>query len=169
MVTLVGNENDLDDLLEDLITLDFDAAEAYEAAIERMDDSSYREKLSQFREDHLRHTRELGQALSAMGEDAPKGPGPKQYLTKGKVVIANLMGDAAILRAMLSNEADTNKAYERAVDNPVVTPEVKKILQRNLEDERRHKEWIEDTLDRRRDMPEAAGRKKTSAEQRDRP
>ena len=40
----------------------------------------------------------------------------KALLTKGKVVIAGLMGDEAILQAMRTNEADTNTAYERAVN-----------------------------------------------------
>ena len=38
----------------------------------------------------------------------------KSYLTQGKVILANLIGDLTILRAMRSNEIDTNTAYEFA-------------------------------------------------------
>lgn len=146
MATTVGNENELNDLLKHLIRLDYDAAEAYAAAVDRLNSTTFKNTLSLFREDHLRHTRELGQILSARGESPPDGPGGKRFLTKGKVVIANLFGDTAVLHAMLSNESDTNTAYERAVKNPVADDEVRKVLQRNLEDERKHKHWIEDAI-----------------------
>jgi hypothetical protein len=45
-----------------------------------------------------------------MGRTPPKEGDMKALLTKGKVVIAGLMGDAAILQAMRTNEADTNTA-----------------------------------------------------------
>ena len=51
-----------------------------------------------------------------MGRTPPKEGDMKALLTKGKVVIAGLMGDEAILQAMRTNEADTNTAYERAVN-----------------------------------------------------
>jgi hypothetical protein len=64
----------------------------------------------------LRHITELGDILSSMGRTPPKEGDMKALLTKGKVVIAGLMGDEAILQAMRTNEADTNTACERAVN-----------------------------------------------------
>jgi hypothetical protein len=64
----------------------------------------------------LRHITELGDILSSMGRTPLKEGDMKALLTKGKVVIAGLMGDAAILQAMRTNEADTNTAYERTVN-----------------------------------------------------
>ena len=43
MVTTVGTESTLEDLLEDLIQLDYDAADAYQAAIDRLEDRRFRE------------------------------------------------------------------------------------------------------------------------------
>jgi rubrerythrin len=148
MATLAGNETKLSELLHDLVKLDFDAAEAYEAAIERLENEEFRTALAEFRQDHLRHARDLGKAMAGLNLKAPPGPGAKQYLTKGKVIIADLFGDQAILMAMLANEKDTNTAYERACANAVATPEVRHVLQMNLQDERRHREWIEDAIDR---------------------
>ena len=76
----------------------------------------YRNALAEFERDHLRHITELGDILSSMGRTPPKEGDMKALLTKGKVVIAGLMGDEAILQAMRTNEADTNTAYERAVN-----------------------------------------------------
>jgi hypothetical protein len=52
------------------------------------------------------------------------------------------MGDEAILQAVRTNEADTNTAYERAVKFSGLPSNTQDVLQRGLEDERRHCEWI---------------------------
>jgi len=146
MTTTVGTENTLESLLEDLIQLDYDAADAYQAAIDRLENSSYRTRLAEFNRDHLRHSTELGEILSDMGRTPPKEGDMKALLTKGKVIIAGLMGDEAVLQAMRTNEADTNTAYERAVNFKGLQANTREVLQRGLEDERRHCEWILETL-----------------------
>jgi hypothetical protein len=67
------------------------AADAYQAAIDRLENSSYRNALAEFRRDHLRHITEFGDILSSMGRTPPKEGDMKALLTKGKVVIAGLM------------------------------------------------------------------------------
>lgn len=138
------------DRLNDLIQLDFDAIEAYQAAIDRLSDPEYRQNLGAFMNDHERHTRELSERVTSLG-GTPKTKGDaKRILTKGKVVLANLAGDKAILKAMKSNEDDTNKAYENAVNDPAcrAVETVLSTLERGLSDERRHREWIVNTLER---------------------
>lgn len=142
MATTVGTQTDLNELLESLIELDFDAAEAYEAAIDRLDDPERKRKLGEFRADHLRHTNELGKILQDSGRTPPSGGDFKRMLTKGKVVMAALAGDKAILKAMKTNEDDTNTAYERAVNNDIVPAQVRDTLRGGLADERRHRDWI---------------------------
>jgi hypothetical protein len=118
------------------------AADAYQAAIDRLENSSYRNALAEFKRGHLRHITELGDILSSMGRTPPKEGDMKALLTKGKVVIAGLMGDEAILQAMRTNEADTNTAYERAVNFKDLQANTRGVLQYGLADERRHCEWI---------------------------
>jgi uncharacterized protein (TIGR02284 family) len=142
MTTTVGTENTLEDLLEDLIALDYDAADAYQAAIDRLENARFKQKLMEFKGDHLRHIEELGEILAGMGRTPPKEGDMKSLLTKGKVVMAGLIGDKAILEAMRTNEADTNTAYERAVKFQGLALTARDALQRGLEDERRHCEWI---------------------------
>lgn len=146
MVTTVGTENTLEDLLNDLVQLDFDAAEAYRAAIDRLENPTYKSALSEFRDDHLRHTRELGECLRTLGKPVPTQGDAKQILAKGKVVIGGLMGDQAILRAMQSNEDDTVTAYDRAVKFKDVPESVLDILERGDQDEHRHCQWIRSKL-----------------------
>ena len=138
MVTTVGAESDLVILLADLVQLDFDAVDAYQAAIDRLDNPEWRATLASFRDDHLRHTAELGEALRGMGIVPPSGGDIKSMLTQGKVVMAGLVGDEAVLRAMRTNEADTNTAYERAVQFPDLHSGIRDMLEAGLADERRH-------------------------------
>lgn len=146
MVTLVGTQTNFIDALRELVELDYDAVAAYEAAINRIESEVYKEKLNEFKADHERHIQEISNILSKHNEEAPEGPSSKQWLTQGKVVIANLMGDEAILRAMLTNEVDTNTAYERMNEREDEWSDIQDILKKGLEDEKRHKQWIEECL-----------------------
>lgn len=129
--------------LKELVRLDFDAIEAYDAAIERLDNPGDAEKLSEFRQDHVRHTENLGSILRNLNEEVPDGPDLKRVLTEGKVVIAGLGGDKAVLRAMQANEKVTNTAYEKALQANGTDAATRETLQHNLDDERRHKAWID--------------------------
>jgi uncharacterized protein (TIGR02284 family) len=149
MVTTVGTESTLVDTLNNLIQLDYDAIEAYDAAIDRLDNAEYKARLKEFRADHVRHTRDLGAAVTGLGGKPARQGGAKSLLTRGKVMMADLMGDRAILQAMRSNEDDTNTAYERAVKAADGTPAVATALRAGLDDERRHRAWIEQALSAR--------------------
>lgn len=146
MSTSVGTQDKFVDALYQLCELDYDAVEAYQAAINRLDNEEYKNKLSEFKADHQRHIREIQAILAKHNADAPDSPSAKQLLTQGKVVLANLFGDNAILKAMLSNEVDTNTAYERLNSRADEWDDAKDVLKRGLEDERRHKSWIENVL-----------------------
>lgn len=145
--TLAGTQSDPHRLLEELIKLDYDAIEAYDAAIERLSDPESKARLTEFRQDHARHVENLSAHLQALGRTAPTGPDMKRVLTKGKVVLGGLMGDEAILKAMKSNEDDTNAAYERA-SRQELSMDLKETIRRNHADEKRHRAWIEERLAR---------------------
>jgi hypothetical protein len=109
MVTTVGAETHIVDLLSDLIQLDYDAADVYQAAIDRIGNRQFAAALSAFREDHLQHVAELSTILTAMGQMPPEQGDMKSLLTRGKVVLGGLIGDRAILEAMRTNGADTTQ------------------------------------------------------------
>ncbi len=142
MATTVGTERHLEHLLEDLIRLDYDAAAAYQAAIDRLETPGFKAAMRTFKADHLRHTRELSECLRELGETPPREGDLKQILTKGKVVLGGLLGDKAILRAMRTNEDDTVTAYDRAVKHSAVTASILRVLERGQMDEHGHRQWI---------------------------
>lgn len=156
MATRVGTQEQFVDALYELCELDYDAVEAYQAAINRLDNNQYKNQLQQFKADHERHIREIKNLLKQHNAEFPEGPSSKQLLAQGKVVLANLFGDDAILKAMLSNEEDTNTAYERLNSRTDEWEDAKDILRRGLEDERRHKQWIEQTLNQSSSSRKAA-------------
>lgn len=147
MATMVGTQKDIADLLNSLIELDFDAVEAYEAAIERLQDENDKAKLSEFKGDHERHVRDLQPLVEELGEQAAQKADIKHVLTKGKVVLAGLAGDRLIMLAMKTNEDDTNQAYDRAVSRADLPAHIHTVLERNRDDERRHREYIEHRLE----------------------
>ena len=148
MATLIGKETQVVNLLINLVELDFDAIGAYQAAIERLDSPLCKGMMQQFMQDHERHTRELSQIIIELGGKPPTSGDLKEVLTRGKVVVGQITGDSGILMAMQSNEDDTNTAYERAVARLDVTERTRVLLGRCLEDERRHRAWIANELDR---------------------
>jgi uncharacterized protein (TIGR02284 family) len=146
MATTKGTESNLVDLLNSLIELDYDAIEAYKAAVSRVDALSDRGQLATFMQDHQRHVTDLTTLVEVHGGEPAQHGDMKQVLTKGKVVLSGLVGDKIVLAAMKTNEDDTNAAYERALNHPGLPPEVQTVLEQNLADERRHRAWIENRI-----------------------
>lgn len=145
MATVTDTKEIVSDL-NDLIELDYDAIAAYQTAIERLENDAYKIKLTEFLGDHERHIVELGKlVLNEGGTPAAEGDARK-VLTQGKVVMADLAGDEAILKAMKSNEEQTNSKYEDAVETGY-PEDIQAALQRGLADERRHKAWLVEILD----------------------
>lgn len=147
MATMVEKNKDLARLMNDLIALDFDAIEAYEAAIARVKTATDKEQLTRFMGDHQKHVTDLTPLVRELGEE-PQGTADfKRVLTKGKVVLAGLIDDENVLRAMKSNEDETNRAYERALQQAGVPERILTVFQKNLGDERRHRAWLVQRLE----------------------
>ncbi|SHI68775.1 protein of unknown function [Roseomonas rosea] len=142
MVTMVGTEATLTGLVENLLLLEHDAIAAYEQTIERLENPAYKAKIAEFKADHDRHVQELTALATSIGATPYREGDAKQLLTTGKVALASIMGDAATLQAMRSNEEDTVTAYERASGHADATPEAMAMFRRAHSDELRHREWM---------------------------
>ena len=132
--------------LRGLAQLDADAVGAYDAAVSRVDEPIIRDKLNEFRIDHLRHVQELNAfILQFGGEPVELKPDFKGSAMKVATAASSMMGTHAALAAMLGNEEFTNRAYEHALRFEW-SPEVRTLVEKNREDERRHVAWIQDAL-----------------------
>ena len=129
-------------VLSELCHLDFDALAAYEASLERIEDASLKDTIATFRDDHKAHIDALNTMLVQRGEDKVTEADFKKVLTKGKVVIAGLINDKAILKAMVVNEEVTTKAYEKALDHDGFSAAERVAIEGHWADEKRHKHWF---------------------------
>lgn len=144
-MTDVLNSEEIISELNDLIELDYDAIAAYKSAIEKLEEQGLKNQLSEFLIDHQKHIKNLSQHVRDAGGEPADGPDMMKVLTTGKVAIAQLGGDDAILKAMRVNEEVTNKKYEHeAAKN--YPPDINSTLDSNLADERRHRAWLETAI-----------------------
>ncbi|MEZ4308314.1 MAG: DUF2383 domain-containing protein [Polyangiaceae bacterium] len=68
MATMVAKDKDLARLMNELIALDYDAIEAYEAAISRLKAANDKEQLTRFMADHQEHVSALTKLVRDLGE-----------------------------------------------------------------------------------------------------
>lgn len=132
--------------LNDLIQLDYGAISAYGAAIDHLRDLTVIEKLQEYKMDHERHVEQLQAKVKELGGRPKHHRDFKHVIIKGKVLFAHLQGDEAILRAMKAHEDLTNEAYEEAIDALQGQEKVDSLIQRNLQDARIHRAWLEHAL-----------------------
>lgn len=147
MVTMVGEECSIEELVTDLISLEHDAIAAYESCMARLDNKELSAQIAIFKQDHLQHLKVLTEMARELGVQAPPGGDLKKMLTTGKIALAEVMGDAAILKAMKTNEDDTVTAYERAIRHEDAIPATKAFFMSAHLDEERHRAWMSTTAD----------------------
>ena len=143
MVTTAGIDGDVEGLVIGLIQLEFDTIAAYDGTIARLSDGSLRRQVARFREDHLRHLSFLRDLARDLAIEAPQEGDSKEWMATGKVAIAGVAGDAALLMAMKTNETDTIVAYQRASRHPDATETSRDFFAKALADEQRHRDWME--------------------------
>ena len=132
--------------LRALVKVDMDAVRAYDRAIEETDVPAVKKRFQSYRDDHQRHIRELSEVIRESGGEIPDmKQGIRGFLVRGFTDIRSRSGTYGALRAMRSNEKYTNIKYEDAAEWET-GPLLKEIMFRNLDDERRHLNYIEQEI-----------------------
>jgi rubrerythrin len=145
MTAFMSKQNDFLNAIQALVELEYDTREAYEEAIKKISNDDYKIKLNEFCQDHEHHIMELSKILQNHNEPTTAKPSiVKYFITKGKVVLGEVIGDQTILAAMASNEIDTNIAYERINARHDRLDDAKEILKQGLKDEKKHKKWFDE-------------------------
>ncbi len=130
------------ELLGTLARLDAEAAHAYAAAAEVVEDDETRSQLERFAEDHLRHVEDIGRMLAAMGEEAAGVPtDPGTMLLPALVRMAAPLGMPSVLLALLNDEQVTSASYDDAVGY-AWDDDAERVLERCRADEERHLRWL---------------------------
>jgi competence ComEA-like helix-hairpin-helix protein len=152
------DEADLVALLA-LAEMDLGAAAAYQIGAHCFEDEDPKvsETLLSFREDHLRHVESLERLAVAMGGEPIDRDQANESVLARLAEAAEALGPRAAILAMISNEQLTNSTYGSILEIEW-EDEVKKVLERNFEDERRHLSWLEQNRERfaeEEEQPEA--------------
>ncbi len=138
---------DMVEQISDLVKLDWDAAECYDRAMEKMETPDVHQNIHSFADDHRRHVDRLSEYLESIGETAPeKSKDIKGYLMEGFAAIRSSTGEIGALKALHTSEKMTNKAYREAVENENLGDEAMRIVMDNYDDEKRHIAYIEEVL-----------------------
>jgi uncharacterized protein (TIGR02284 family) len=137
---------DVIEKLQDLVHLDYDAAQAYDHAIAKVDILTVRSELSVFKQDHERHITDLTRLIKALGGAPKVARDVKGYLIEGMTALQSALGTKMALKAMRTNEKLTNKVYEETLEAPLPA-NVRAVVERNRDDERLHLDYIERALD----------------------
>lgn len=145
--TPVVKENDVYGDVKDLMTLSYDAVKAYDAAIKRLEDTLSKTVFQEFKNDHEHQISELSAFLQSCCQELSEEDELKTFLTQGRIFIAELFGDKAIIAAMRSNEIDTTSAYKRLLNRKDIKNDLKQILEEGYECECRHLKWMESHVD----------------------
>ena len=142
--------------LRNLAQLDVDAVGAYDVAIARVEVPLVRERLNDFRVDHVRHLQDLNALIQRFGGELVElKPDLKGTAMRSLTAMTSLMGTEAALVAMLGNEEFSNRAYELAL-NFEWSPEVRSLIEKNRRDEERHITWVRDAVRNRPWVAEGA-------------
>jgi rubrerythrin len=127
--------------------LDIDAAEAYNQALRKIDDTEVFQTISHFRNDHLRHIKELSAAVISLGgKPIEHKQDIKGYFIEGFTALRSITGMEGALKAMQGNERITTARYERAL-HMNFPPNLLALVQRNYADEARHLSQIQRLLE----------------------
>jgi rubrerythrin len=134
--------------LNDLLQLDHDALQSYALAIKEVEHPAYRETLRRFRTDHERHVEELTALIRAHGGLPIELPHPTGVAKLAKQAAGGVGGDRRVLLAFRANERQARDKYARAERRSEAWPEdVRAVVRRAADDETRHYEWADATLE----------------------
>lgn len=134
--------------LNDLLQLDHDAVQSYTLAAKQLDSAAYRETILRYRADHERHIVELTELIRNHGGMPVELPHPTGVAKLAQQAAGALTGtDTQVLIAFRNNERQARDKYARAADPAASWPEeVREVVRRGAEDERRHYEWVDMTV-----------------------
>lgn len=135
------------EVLMALAQLDLEAALAYEAAAEVVEDGEIEEQLGEFARDHRRHIEGIARVLSTGG-----GAGLSRPPSRATGLLAELarlsapLGAGALVLTLLADEQLTNLSYEDALAYEWDDLH-EAMLEQFRADEERHMRWLSDKAD----------------------
>lgn len=142
----IGKQDDFKDAMQGLLELENNTKSLYELAIDKITNEEYKNKLSEFKEEHVYHIQKLHEFLNNKEQISIMVGIIKPLMNTIKLEFANLIGDKAKLASVLDNEMETHKVYERLNARHDKWLDTKEFLKQALKDEKKHRSWLEETI-----------------------
>ncbi len=137
------DKKEIVDLLVSTMNLDYDAVQAYSRAIDNIQTEGIRQHLMLYRSDHERHIRELGEMISSYGGgEVEPNRDIRGVFLEGMTALQGQFGERAAIMACETGEKFVNNRYRSVVSRDLPT-DVKDLVSRNYEDEKRHLKYIQ--------------------------
>jgi len=146
-MTAIGSENEISLLLRRLIELDYDTIKICETSIKHIENPHHKRTLRLFCMTHGQHIRNLKNVMYALDFTPPNGPTARHLLQEGRIIIADMSGDAAVLNIIHANKKSLAEAYERASSNSCASDGVRSILRMHCMEEQKQSLWLEKALE----------------------
>jgi rubrerythrin len=147
------NTNEIVETLGILMLIDFDAAHAYEEALENTNDSSFVKdsaahvQLTLFRKDHQSHVFTLSERILGMGGNPPPHSNDfRAYIHKDFISPLNVGSSREIFETLQRNEQMVSNMYARALEQDL-PEDIKTLLKKHFNDEQKHLGYIESVLE----------------------
>ncbi|MBE0534605.1 MAG: ferritin-like domain-containing protein [Phycisphaerae bacterium] len=135
------------DEVSGLIKLDWDAAECYDRALEKIETPDMHRTIATFADDHRRHVDRLSEYMVSIGETPPeRSKDIKGHLMESYAAIRSATGEVGALKSLHTSEKMTNKEYRKALENENLAEEAHAIIMDHYEDEKRHLMYVEEVL-----------------------
>ena len=141
-----GKQENFLDAMKDLLELEQDTKALYEQAIGKIENDDCKANLNEFKEDHATHIQKLSELLNKKEQTSTMGSVIRPLMDTIKLEFASLIGDRAKLSSILNNEIDIKKVYERLNARHDRWEDAKELLKQALQDEKKHKDWLEKTI-----------------------
>lgn len=131
-------------ILNDLIQLDIDTYHVYTQAAKNMKDKKLKDLLTSFAANHEEHVNNLSKLILELKGHPPSfSKDFKGFVTAGYTTIKIAGGKLSALEAMETNEIISNRYYNKALST-MMPRNIKTIIRKNLDDEKRHLHTIQD-------------------------
>lgn len=134
-----------------LARAEFEAVDAYERVINKVEDPVVRDSLNKYRDEHRRHIEVLTAEIIDLGGPAPVAA-PMGVIIQGESADAPATNEAAVLELLEAHERAVVKQYEEA-RNWELTITSKAIVDTIYSDERRHVSYLGEAIGHLRGRP----------------
>ncbi len=137
------DEHSIKQVLNDLIQVDIDTFHVYTQAAQNVKNKELKELLLSFAANHEEHVNILSKLVLDLGGHPPSFSRDfKGFLTSGYTAIKVAGGKLRTLDAMETNEIISKRYYNKAL-SMTLPRNIKEIINRNLNDEKRHLHTIQ--------------------------